>query len=78
LSPEVLVDQISQPLRDLAIGIPVQCRPGILEQSGEVGHRNRRFWVAPIAVMVKKPGSLLNTHLTTEGVFEPVFVGEIR
>jgi len=30
-----------------------------------------------IAVAIKKPGSLLDTHLTTEGVFEPVLVAEM-
>ena len=50
----------------------------MLEQSREVGYRNSRFRVPPIAVVIEEPGSLLDTHLTTEGVFEPVFVGEIR
>jgi hypothetical protein len=45
-------------------------------QSGEVGHCDSRFRIPPIAVMIKKPGSLLGTHFTTEGVFEPVLVAE--
>jgi hypothetical protein len=28
--------------------------------------------------MIKEPGSLLDTHLTTDGVFEPVLVAEIQ
>jgi hypothetical protein len=31
-----------------------------------------------IAVAIEEPGSLLDTHLITEGVCEPVLEGEIR
>ena len=48
------------------------------EQSRQVSHRNSRLWVPPIVVMIKEPGSLLDTHLTAEGVFEPVLVAEVR
>jgi hypothetical protein len=39
---------------------------------------NIRFWIPPIAVMIKKPGSQLDAHLTTNAVFEAVLVAEIR
>src|SRR6476620_206295 len=70
-------DKIGQPLRNLAVRIPSQCRLWMLEQSSKVSHRYGRFWIPPIAVMVEKPGSLLDTHLMTKGVLEPVLIAEI-
>jgi hypothetical protein len=56
---------------------PAQRPARALEQPSKVSDRNSRFWIPPIAVMIKTPRGLLDTHLTSEGVLEPVLVAEI-
>ena len=40
--------------------------------------RSGRFIVCAIAILIEKPRSLMDPHLMSEGVFEPILVGEIR